>query len=337
MGRFERKIEALFGLNRHNFRHYTEKLADHISQSLHTKVYLKSKVFVGYGASIDAIDEDKSITLGTKICSTLTQSVVQFSIAAFHELRHVDNAQNCYKDVTGDKQIDSVLLFNYLAKHNNPDYYVKNNNYTKNVIEIDAEHYGVMSAYEYMCSKFSNVDEYYIEYALVNYINDRLQQRNGFEGVPYQIKDKSVLLGSIKDVDEAFDKAMKDAISGVSDDYKKIYMIGRSNDETAKLIAFDRQDDKWHDVRNAVIEARNADKDKLVGSLVLFKHKEYLANFDKLDIGQIRFVRTDGGKYEMVTRNSRASEVNQILPDFDNDCTSQKMLLEFEIAISLFG
>lgn len=282
--------KSVFGLNHSSAIRYVDKIANNFSQTLDISIEVDRHISLNEGYSFDGLGVLKRMIVGAKELylhnsvfgdrSVLDRNFMRVTIALFHEIRHTTNALNDYMDVTKLKSMNDALAINFIAKHGNVDYYKNNGNYTKNIIEIDAEKHGVMGAYKYLKRSFPKVKSEDIEKIFVDYINDRIQQQNGFEDVPYQIKDKSLQISFIDDVEQAFDAAMYEAVYGTSDVYKKTYIIGRGDDEIVQLIRRDfhksLSEDNWSNVRDAVIAARNVDKDRIVASLVLYKHPEYL-------------------------------------------------------------
>lgn len=302
------KSESVFNLTYRKISSLIDKAAPSVFGSIRHKVDRSAEV--GSGLTLDDLSSNIQICIGgffDKDCPKVYHNDVKMYyddvmimsvISMYHELRHFQLLKNKYKGESNN------LISSYVAKLNNDDYYLNDGNRTKHLFEIDAEFYGVLNAYSYLKGLFPKIDSNSIEKRVVRYVNDRIQQKGRFENVPYQIKDKTVKVNSMEDIEAAFDASIQ-AVLDNDPKYKKWCNVSRSFDEAACLL----KQEEWSDIRDRMFTASNTEKDKIVASVNVFLHDEFKKEFP--DLKPYSFEETDG-KYDIVDFRRKQAEMLEI-------------------------
>lgn len=153
------------------------------------------------------------------------QKFAQVVINIYHEYAHCLQKNEIFqKSNPTQDEINQAMCD--LACRGNKHYYMDNGNYFKNPNEIDAEAYGVMNAYDYLCNTFPNIDSEQHEKIILDIVNEKS------ENCSYWIShEKDKPFTSLSEVEDAFEKAYDDAFEA-----KRVYFVSgsRSDGDAAK-------------------------------------------------------------------------------------------------------
>ena len=158
-------------------------------------------------------------------------------------------------------------LMQEVACRENPDYYINDGNYTINSNEIQAEYYGIISTYEYLCSEFPDVDPQFHEDILVNIVNDKTLNST------YFIKSMEPF-SSLSEIETAFDKVYDDSF-----DKKCTYFVNSRN--TGDCVKKYMQSHK--DAKDTYLGSADAfSQDKCVSTINLMLHSSWQKDYVSL-------------------------------------------------------
>ena len=123
---------------------------------------------------------------------------VRVLINAYHEHMHCMQKNNLFKQEHPDENSMNQMIQEIACMYSN-DYYLDGSNYRFNANEIQAEQYGIESAYEYLCDEFPDVPADQLESIIVDIVNEKAHMTS------YFIKDKQY--ASVDEILSAFDDA----------------------------------------------------------------------------------------------------------------------------------
>lgn len=233
---------------------------------------------------------------------------VEFLVAHFHEQRHLTLAMNAYENATGDESVDNALLVAYVAK-DNQQYYLQNR--TNFITEIDAEFYGILQAHDYIVEAFPDVDTKQIDKLFVDYVNEHITNYT------YQIKKNQHKIETFDDVIDAFDQAYEDAITSRT----RTYIRTRNNpDDVMELL----RKPEYDDIFTKICEEKNPyEKDKMIASLTLHLHPEYVEKLPSLNRIDLSPTTVFGHELPMDKSEQRQLQAINILNIQENESEHQ--------------
>lgn len=173
----------------------------------------------------------------------------------YHEQCHCIQKNYLFRLDNMDESSKKQLI-QEIACRENLDYYKNDGNYSINVSEIQAEQYGILHAYDYLCKEFPDVDAKQHERILVDIVNEKMQKSTYFV-----CSDKTFT--SLREVEDAFDKAYDESFTKnrtyfvqntKTKDAVKTYMQTHSD---AKEVYLNAKDALEKDTCIAAINLRN--------------------------------------------------------------------------------
>lgn len=119
-------------------------------------------------------------------------------INMYHEHMHCVQKNNIFKQEHPDENSMNQMIQEIACMYSH-DYYLNGSNYRFNANEIQAEQYGIESAYEYLCDEFPDIPVNQLESIIVDIVNEKAHMTS------YFIKDKQY--ASVDEILSAFDDA----------------------------------------------------------------------------------------------------------------------------------
>lgn len=191
--------------------------------------------------------------------SLFAQSVINMH----HEQMHCLQRNKLFKQPIVDKR----QLVQEIACRGNYDYYFRDGNYTINANEIQAEQYGIMQTYDYLCSEYDDIDSKYHEKLLVDIVNNKMNSSS------YFIKNHDDFT-SLQEIIDAFDDAYDASFS-----QKRMYYV--NNKDTKDCVKQYMQ--SHDDARNVYLSLTDSlEKDKCVASINLELHPAWVRQYPAL-------------------------------------------------------
>lgn len=194
-------------------------------------------------------------------------------------------------------------LIQEIACRKNPDYYKKNGNYSINASEIQAEQYGILHAYDYLCKEFPDVNVKQHERILVDIVNEKMQNFTYFV-----CSDKPFT--SLQEVEDAFDKA-----------YDKSFIENRTyfveNMKTEDAVKTYMQTHR--DAKKVYLKAKDAlEQDKCIAAINLKLHPEWLQAYPVLQDMDLSYETIIEKPYQVMMNKKtpeqiREEQINQML------------------------
>lgn len=154
-----------------------------------------------------------------------------------------------------------------IACIDNPDYYINDGNYSINANEIQAEQFGIMKTYQYLCDEFSSVDSKYHEAVLVNIVNDKMQDST------YFVKNQKPF-ESLQEINDAFNKAYDESF----DKTRYYYVNAKDTKDVVKLHM-----QKHSDIKEIYLSLSNPRfKDRYIATVNLQLHPGLKSSYPNL-------------------------------------------------------
>ena len=170
--------------------------------------------------------DDKHISM--HLANELSElDFVRQCVSVFHEYRHIQ------------QRSDEYLCANELACIGACDsYYMNDISYHSNPREIDAEHFGIVKTYDFLCkTENKKLISDMPENLIVNYVNDRLNSR-------YKYFIQADVVSSVDDIDDLFENAYE--LTKVEPRYFDVY---RSRNDIAIKYLYNEQSAIYNDWR----------------------------------------------------------------------------------------
>ena len=145
----------------------------------------------------DKINKTK-ISLPFKRSTISDTDFAKIIINMYHEHMHCIQKNNLFKQEHLDENSMNQMIQEIACMYSH-DYYLNGSNYRFNANEIQAEQYGIESAYEYLCDEFPDVPADQLESIIVDIVNEKAHITS------YFIKDKQY--ASVDEILSAFDDA----------------------------------------------------------------------------------------------------------------------------------
>lgn len=191
-------------------------------------------------------------------------------VTLFHESRHMENYLQQYRFTRDNPEECRQMALSYLVRQCSDISYLSN--YYSDPIEIDAEEFGVLSAYYYLQKNYPNLE---YEQLILNYVNDRACDSNYyFFSIP-----KGSALTSIEEVENAYNTAFSES-KNKAKSYDERVFPSKSN---IRCLVDKRlvMDECW--LARAHIEGtKNHEANKMIASLILHHYPEYLKKLPSL-------------------------------------------------------
>lgn len=208
----------------------------------------------------------------------------------YHEAAHCVQKNDLFRQSDLDGSTKNQLV-QEIARRGNPNYYFDDGNYSVNASEIQAEHYGIMNAYEYLKDEFKGVDSNDIESIMVSIVNDKMKNTS------YFLKGYKEFT-SLKEIDDAFD-----------DTYDKSFTKDRwyyvENGHTSDVVKQYMQKHKdAHDVYLSLHDS--LEKDRCIAAINLKLHPEWLEQYPALKDMDLSYGRVIEDRYAVLVREGKA-------------------------------
>lgn len=194
-------------------------------------------------------------------------------------------------------------LIQEIACRENPDYYKNDGNYSINASEIQAEQYGILHTYDYLCESFPDVDAKYHESILVDIVNEKMRNFTYFVNTPIQFT-------SLQDIEDAFDKAYDESFIK-----NRIYFVEnrKSKDVVKKYM-------QTHDDAKTVYlnSETSFEKDKCIAAVNLKLHPDWLSTYPVLQNIDLSYENVIEKPYQIMANKKtpeqiREEQINQML------------------------
>lgn len=158
-------------------------------------------------------------------------------INMYHEHMHCIQKNNLFKQEHLDENSMNQMIQEIACMYSH-DYYLNGSNYRFNANEIQAEQYGIESAYEYLCDEFSDIPTDQLESIIVDIVNEKAHMTS------YFIKDKQYV--SVDEILSAFDDAYDKSFTEIryypvniplenTEDFVRRYIISHLDTKAAYL------------------------------------------------------------------------------------------------------
>lgn len=186
------------------------------------------------------------------------EDFVNVIINIYHERDHCVQKNKIFKK---DKlnELEQAQLIQEIACLDNEPYYTGDSNYKTNANEIQAEHYGIMNAYNYLCKTFSDSDPKQLESIILDIVNDKMMNASYFV-------EQSEPFKSLQEVNQAFDAAYESSFTK-----RRIYRVNVKTDDDVK--AFVRSHPEASDVYLSLSDP--LEQDKFIAAINLEVHPEW--------------------------------------------------------------
>ena len=183
----------------------------------------------------------------------------------YHEKSHCIQKNELFRQSNLDGQVRNQLV-QEIACTASYKYYGGESNYRLNTSEIQAEHYGIMSAYNYLCNEFPNVAEKEHERIILNIVNDKMMNSSYFvrHSKPFT---------SLQEVENAFDDAYDNSFV-----QKRRFIMEREPKDPVKIFMNDHDDAK----EMYCTESIATEQDKYIAAIALKLHPEWLESYPAL-------------------------------------------------------
>ena len=191
---------------------------------------------------------------------------IQVILNMHHEYTHCIQKNQTFRQENLN-EYERQQMMHELACIDNPEYYKDNGNYSKDVNEIQAEYYGVQSAYEYMHKSFPDIPSEYIESIILKIVNEKIIYST------YFLKQTKPFT-SLDDVYAAFEGAYEKSFTA-----EQLYFVNRTpTKDRVKLYMQDHDDAK-----EAYLSfSDKKDKDSCIAAVNIFLHPNWQEHYPEL-------------------------------------------------------
>ena len=209
----------------------------------------------------------------------------------YHEYCHCVQTNTLYKSFDLDES-DINQLIQDVACVGNHEYYKGAGNYYINAAEIQAEIFGIMNTYQYLCDEFPDLDKSECEALVLNVVNNT-----------YFVKSDKPFT-SLSDVETAFDEAYDKSF-----ETKRIYYVeSRNTSDPVKRFMQSHDDSK--DAYLSV--AAPLEQDRCVASINLYlqpKLYESRPILKEIDLGYNKGVRPSSRQQRVDLISNKFSDI----------------------------
>ena len=222
------------------------------------------------------------------------ENFVRVVLNMYHEKMHCIQKNVLFKEENLDEHTEKQLI-QEIACRDNLEYYKDNGNYIVNTNEIQAEKYGIESAYVYLCQNFGEEHKQEFERMLVSIVNKKKKYS-------YFIKS-SQDFKTLDEIYDAFDKAYDDAHIE-SDVPKRMYIIDSKNtrDDVKKYMQSCEEAREVYTSSNDPLW-----KDRCIAAINLKLHPEWIEQYPALQHMDLSYENVIAKPYrEIKEREERA-------------------------------
>ena len=206
-------MDHILRLNKRTATDKIQTLANNTSNVTHVpyELFNESSINISGGTHTDNNGYATSVSINTTIIQCAKRTPKHFLnptvsdtdfakiiINMYHEHMHCMQKNNLFKQEHPDENSMNQMIQEIACMYSN-DYYLDGSNYRFNANEIQAEQYGIESAYEYLCDEFPDVHPDQLESIIVDIVNEKARMTS------YFIKDKQY--ASVDEILSAFDDA----------------------------------------------------------------------------------------------------------------------------------
>lgn len=214
----------------------------------------------------------------------------------YHEYCHCVQKNSLYKSFDLEES-DINQLIQDVACVGNHEYYKSAGNYYINASEIQAEIFGIMNTYQYLCDEFPDLDKSECEALVLNVVNDKVLNNT------YFVKSDKPFT-SLSDVETAFDEAYDKSF-----ETKRIYYVeSRNTSDPVKRFMQSHDDSK--DAYLSV--AAPLEQDRCVASINLYlQPKLYVSRpiLKEIDLGYNKGVRQSSRQQRVDLISNKFSDI----------------------------
>ena len=198
-------------------------------------------------------------------------------------------------------------LLQEIACNTSNDYYENNGNYLLNSNEIQAEHYGIMGAYDYLRDEFPEMDAKEHERIVLGIVNSKMMDPKA----DYFVK-QSTPFTSLQEVEAAFDDAYDKSFTE-----KRIFKMEKKPKDPVKIFM-----NTHEDAKEMYFKAPTAvEQDRCIAAIALKLHPEWLEQYPALQHMDLSYENVIAKPYrEMKEREERAlhadeERINKVLKE----------------------
>ena len=225
-----------------------------------------------------------------------------------HEKAHCIQKNKLFRQKHLDPYTVNQLI-QEIACMDNHDYYFDNGNYKINANEIQAEYYGIMSTYQYLCDEFPEVDPSDHEHIILDIVNDKMMNSTYFVSSPTPFK-------SLSEVEKAFDDAYDDSFTK-----KRTYMVNSNTHDVVKLFMREHPEAK-----EAYLNADSPlEQNRCIATINLKLHPEWLKAYPALSDMDLSYENIIEKPYQQ-TQASRIEKIHSMFGDVLADNKSDNEL-----------
>lgn len=232
------------------------------------------------------------------------EDFVNVVLNIYHEQMHCLQKNQLFRESDLDN-FTKAQVIQEIACMDNPDYYFNDGNYLINANEIQAEQYGIMEAYSYLCDKFPDIDSKQLETIILNVVNGKMQAASYFV-------NRSEPFTSLSEVEDVFDEAY-----AASFETKRRYFVkARSTNDVVKK--FMQENHKAEDVYLSISDP--LEQDKCVAAINLRLHPGWSETYAILHTTDLSYETIIEKPYQAKHNiSSRTEMVKSEFPDlFEN-------------------
>lgn len=214
----------------------------------------------------------------------------------YHEYCHCVQKNNLYTSLDLEES-DVNQLIQDVACTGNYEYYKDAGNYYINASEIQAEIFGIMNTYQYLCDEFPDLDKSEAEALVLDVVNDKVLNNT------YFVKSDKPFT-SLSDVETAFDEAYDKSF-----ETKRIYYVeSRNTSDPVKRFMQSHDDSK-----EAYLSAATPlEQDRCVASINLYLQPNLYESrpiLKDIDLGYNKGVRQSIRQQRVDLISSKFSDV----------------------------
>ena len=229
----------------------------------------------------------------------------------YHEHMHCIQKNDLFRQKHMDPYTSNQLV-QEIACMDNHDYYFDNGNYKINANEIQAEQYGIINAYQYLCDEFPEINPTDHEHIILDIVNDKMLNSTYFVSSPTPFK-------SLSEVEKAFDDAYDNSFTK-----KRTYMVNSSNTHDAVKLFMREHPEAKESYLNA---DSPLEQDRCIAAINLKLHPEWLEAYPALSDMDLSYENIIKKPYQQ----TQASHIKKIHSMFGDVLADHRSDNEFEI------
>ena len=219
----------------------------------------------------------------------------QIIINMYHEYTHCIQKNQTFRQ-ENINEYERQQMIHELACIDNPEYYKDNSNYSKDANEIQAEYYGVRSAYNYMCDAFSETSPEYIESVILEIVNEKMMYST------YFLK-QTELFTSLDDVYTAFEDAYEKSFTA-----EQLYFVNQTpTNDRVKLYMQDHDDAK--EAYPSFSDKK--DKDSCIAAINISLHPAWQKHYPELKNMDLSYETWVTKPYQVIKNKKSPAQLRQ--------------------------